>query len=407
MANYDMTREAWMLTQQRFQEAAAGSWRWPLLDLACYDRRASLWEQERLALAELSEYVEQERWREAHTLIRAATLAPTGLTRCVVPLCDVLDLVGAAKSKRHLTLRLLLLEVHRRQLPFWAWQPPDWLEILRADTGILSRMRHAVRDCWPYLAAVSYLLADVTDFRPHWVYIVTVATSLFGKTSLERAASRIEKAFPQADAPQIARRHRLLCQLFLLNHSPLLDDLRYECLSQLYNKERSLEWKRELVRLSHVLAVVARVECVLPSGLSAEWVQWCRRWQERSTLEDKVRQEYYVYLLRIGQWLRESDPDVHSPQQWSDRHTRAFVQALEQSGAGLWRSRGRPVELGECERVSRDLSAGTKNTYMLVLHTFFSDCWRWRWFQVEFQPGSLPWAREEGASPPPSLQLDG
>ena len=122
MANYDMTRDAWMKNQQRFGEAAEGHWQWPLLDLAAYDRRVVLDVGEQAALREFAERIEGGRSREAYRLVQAATLAETPLTRLVTPLCDLLDVIGSTKSRRHMTMRVLLIEAYRRQSVYWGWQ---------------------------------------------------------------------------------------------------------------------------------------------------------------------------------------------------------------------------------------------------------------------------------------------
>ena len=397
MPNYDMTREAWMANQQRFQEAGEGRWQWPLLDLAGYDRRGALNEEEQAVLGDFAQRIEQGRSHGAYKLVLAATQAPTPLTRIAAPLCDVLDVSGAAKSRRRMTMRVLLLEVYRRRTVYWDWKRADWLEILGDDAEVFWRQHHVARECRQQVVAASYLLGDCTDFRLHQIDHVVLARTIFGKAGVELAVSRVEEGYKVADAPAFAQMPRLLCQLLLTNHSPRLSDLSYEVLRAVYAQELLRNWKRELVRISTLLAEADIVDRVLPFGTHREWMRWCQRWYERSTIEDRTRRGYYIHLMRVGRWLAQNYPDIRSPVQWTPALTQAFVQEVDKLVVGQWAIKRQSAQGGEGSPDGIQVTTATKINALQMLRTFFRDCRQWGWLQVEFDPGPLPWSRDEAA----------
>lgn len=398
MASYDMTREAWMKNQQRFREAAEGHWQWPLLDPAGYERRAVPDGAEQAALREFAACIEEGRSREAYRLVLGATLADTPLTPLVAPLCDLLDVIGATTSRRHMTMRVLLLEVYRRQSVYWSWQRSDWFEILGEDAEVFWKRHHVARECRQQVIAASYLLGDCTDFRPHLIDHVVLARAIFGKASVELAIARVEEGLKQANMPVFAQLPRLLCQVLLTNHSPHLADLSYGCLLSVYEQELPHGWKREVVRISTLLGQLGIIDRVLPFGVHADWMYWCKRWYEVSTIESRTRRGYYMHLLRVGRWLAQNYPDIRSPLEWTPALTQAFAQEVDQLMAGQWSIRRATLHGDERVQESGQLATETKINYLQMLRTFFRDSRQWGWFQVEFDGGQLPWSREGAAS---------
>lgn len=407
MASYDMTREAWLRNQQRYREAAEGRWQWPLLDLSAYDRRGTLTPGEQAALREFAERIEGGHSRAAYRLLSAATLADTPLTPLVMPLCDLLDVIGATKSERHMTMRVLLLEVNCRQASYWSWQRPNWFEILGEDAEVFWKRHHVARECRQQVIAASYLLGDCADFRPHLIDHVVLARIVFGKDALEQAISRLEAELRKAGVPVFAQLPRLLGQVLLTNHSPLLTDLSYECLQSVYERELPSGWKRELVRLSALLSQLGIVDRVLPFGMHSEWIHWCQRWYSASTIERQTRRRYYIHLLRVGRWLAQNYPDIRSPTQWTPALTQAFAQEVDRLLAGQWSARRPALQSGAHAQEMGRLATETKVNYFQMLRTFFRDCRQWDWFQVEFDGGQLPWSREALAQDEPSQEQEG
>lgn len=380
MANYDMTREAWMRNQERYREAATGKWHWPL-DPGCYDRRPGLNEGERVALSALADHLESGRLRDAYQLARPAVLTASPLTRLIVPLCDTLDVIGAFKAIRQMTLRVLLLEMHRHQAVCWGWSQRDWLDVLGADAEMFRKKYRVARECRQQVVACSYLLGGCVDLRPG-IDSVALATTIFGPVSVEHAVRRVEEALRDIGLLPFPQLAHLLCLLLLSSRSPLLDDVTFASVEDIYQHGVSLSYKPDLNRVSRALVHMGVLEnsVGLSAHIHAEWSQLCRRWYRDSPLAATTRREYYIFLLRIGRWLTHNFPEVHTPEQWTTDIADACAEAVVQMEVGQWTGRKRP----HCTRSVVALE--TRRRCMQALRTFFRDCQHWDKLTYPFEP---------------------
>ena len=48
-------------------------------------------------------------------------------------------------------------------------------------------------------------------------------------------------------------------------------------------------------------------------GVPAEWLGWCRRWRETSTIGDKSRHGYYLLLLKAGGLQGQDHQNLQHP----------------------------------------------------------------------------------------------
>jgi hypothetical protein len=386
MANYEMTREAWMRYQQRLRAASDGRWHWPL-SLSGYDQRPDLDALERAELATLVGHIEGGHRNLVYQLIRAAMLTSTALTRLVAPLCDVLDATGALGQPRQMTLRLLLQETHRRKLAHWGWERPDWLALLGTDAELFWKRHHVVRECRQQVIAVCYLLTGCTDFRPCWVNHQRLATTIFGKASVEKAILRVEDALHAPGGHEFPQLPGLLSQVLLANRSPLLEDLTFGGLDELYRTGVNATSRPQLSRISQALVSLGMLEKPIGESeyLHSEWVTWCRRWRDTSQLTERVRQEYYPELLRAGRWLAQAYPGVQSPAQWDRSIAQAYMEALDQMVERQWTSLEGHAQK-EAGKGSAPLSPIHKWRQVRALRTFFRDCQRWGWLTLDFDP---------------------
>jgi hypothetical protein len=92
------------------------AWRWPI-DLTRYDRSLTFTQHE---LQDLDEVVHRPRF--------PLTL-PLTLTQVLQPVATVLAMSASARIRCH-AKKVLLIEMHQRQRPFWAWTSEEWTEIL-------------------------------------------------------------------------------------------------------------------------------------------------------------------------------------------------------------------------------------------------------------------------------------
>jgi hypothetical protein len=383
---YQMTREAWMRYQQRLQAVADGRWRWPL-DLAGYDHRPDLDVLERAELATLVGHIEGGHRNLVYELMRAAMLTSTALTRLVAPLCDVLDAIGALGQPRQMTLRLLLQEIHRRQQAHWGWDRPDWLALLGTDAELFWKRHHVVRECRQQVVAVCYLLTGYTDFRPCLVSHLRLARTIFGKASVEKAIQRIEDALHDSVDHEFPQLPGLLSQALLANRSPLLEDLTFDGLNELYRTGVPPTSRPQLSKISRALVSLGMLEKPIGESefLRSEWVSWCRRWRDTSRLTEQVRRDYYAELLRAGRWLAQVYPSVQSPAQWDRSMAHAYMEVIDQMVKRQWTSLEERAQK-RAGKESAPLSPIHKWRQVRALRTFFRDCQRWGWLTLDFDP---------------------
>src|SRR5437667_4545189 len=94
------------------------SWTWPLATQG-YDRSPELHQQEREELVRLFE--------QSHGQIREPTKRL--LSRLMTPLEDVLRFTRASSKSSSATIRIVCIEMYKRQTTFWAWSVDDWFDL--------------------------------------------------------------------------------------------------------------------------------------------------------------------------------------------------------------------------------------------------------------------------------------
>ncbi len=186
--------------------------RWaPLIDLARYDRGATLTDAEREMLAELAEH--RYRWPQGAT---------TMLARLIAPIDDALDVIDSHPDwwGRSSTRSLLLAGSREHGLAFWSWDRDQWLHTVG---GAGANYRQAV-------AAVAYLLCDQRDlhhaFRGWKLRLFTCR--VFRREPVDRVLERIQGYLDGLGQATVLGRPNLqgaLYELMLLAGTPLLADL--------------------------------------------------------------------------------------------------------------------------------------------------------------------------------------
>ena len=132
------------------KKATLVSWKWPL-DLTTYDRSPALSEAERASLESLIKCFDAHHpfWPEH---------AREYLDRFLRPINDVLDYLAIHNvHRRRLITNTLLREMHDRRQSFWGWTREEWVEFLRADTGLLRGKYYRPCLLRPPLMACGYL----------------------------------------------------------------------------------------------------------------------------------------------------------------------------------------------------------------------------------------------------------
>ena len=116
--------------------------------------------------------------------------------------------------------------------------------------------------------------------------------------------------------------------------------------------------------------------------ISPEWLKWCQRWYETSTLSPRTRDRTYYDVLKVGRWLNHKHPKITSPDQWTRQLAIKFVADTDKMKIGDY------VENihRDCDLEGKPLSPVTKSGFLSGVRRFFRDCQEWEWISRKFSP---------------------
>ena len=316
------------------------------------------------------------------------------LVRLYRPLADVLRHLQRDKHGSKRTLTFVLEEVRRTGSPYWAWDQRHWLDLLNgpdAKSGKLAR---------PYLLATAYLLTGFS--RTHEVEpqpsLPVAAGIIFGRERFEAEYDRLEGALIRLGYGRVNLHGCLptvLAALMLEGRDPRLEAFDAALL------ERTRVLHRVLVgahvgKVSHGLAALGMLATPIRmrnyvgwreksvEGIGQEWVAWCRRWRDTSTLRPKSRETNYSFMLRAGLWLSKAHPEIASPAQWTVEVCADFLAAVDRLTVGEW-------VLSSSSHVRRrnagkPLDANSKRVIYHALRRFLGDVQLWGWATLRCNP---------------------
>ena len=366
----------------------ARRWRSPL-DVATYDRRATLSAQERRALALLDRH--RYRW--------PAELA-AALERLTRPIDDVLAFIApqAVWWGRSPTRGALLVAMRDRQEAFWGWDREQWISLLR---GTHSNFRQLV-------AAVAYLLCGQCDLHHEFRGFKTglFARRVFGAEPVDASLARLQGYLDGLGHSTLLQRPNLqgaLFDLMLIARTPLLDDLADcgELLAQTRSREQSNARRHGIEQFARTLVEMGVLE-VLPFGATPTreewlahsraserevppvWLEWAQRWFLTTTLSRNARQRGYYALIKAGRWLTAEHPDCADPGAWTRETAAAWIAAVDQMKVGDFTHA--PNTASFRARRGGPLSPRTKAASISWLGAFFRDLQEWEWIERRFDP---------------------
>jgi len=356
-----------------------------LIDIARYDRRPALTPEERGAAAAIA-------LRYPGWLAAQPTLAT--LERLVRPLYDALGRSGCAQWWRHVAVRIIIGEMHRRGSTFWAWGDAEWADTIGA-TAAASRCRVGTyhNNLRQYVAVIAYLLGGLHDLSPFLVYRglqwVALAGNVFGDEALEVATTTVwAVAAGWGYRPSSRRDVRMTLAIALLdNRSSRLADLSRDGLAALRGRAYTMIMAETLDVISRVLAHLGLIAAPLPSRAAVPvpfgerpappdvdpvWLDWCRRWHASAVdLSPKVRDGYGLALLRVGRWLAHAHPDITSPEQWTYELAAECGEMVRSLTIGQYC--GRTDRRQYMGRYGQPLKPAPKTAIYAALRAFFTD----------------------------------
>ena len=364
------------------------------IDPARYDRTPDLTPAERQILA-------------AWNTRRGIQLLETDLARLHQPLTDVVNRLECNKHARDRTLTFIMMEVRRSGTPYWSWDERHWLNLLNGPDAKTARV---VR---PYLLASAYLLtgfARVSEIKRS-PSLTVAARAVFGRDRFEVEYSRIESVLICLGYGCANLRNCLptvLAALMLEARDPRLEAFDAVLLERTRANHRLLVG-RHVGKVSHGLAALGLLAKPLrmrnyigwreksPAGIHPEWVAWCRRWRETSTLRPRTRETNYSFMLRAGLWLAQAHTEITSPAHWTINVCADFLAAVDRLHVGDWALAAAPRKPNQ----GKPLAANSKRTVYHAVRHFLSDVQLWGWAKLRCNP------RYHLATPTSVLRLSG
>ena len=383
-----------MTTQPSTLNSPGACWQWPI-NANAYDRMPQLRDTEVKELDAITHHPKA-------TYLVCSKRVRRVLDRLVQPLNDALNVTDASVSTRGLVINDLLTEMLHRRTSFWSWSAEDWTEIIGSSQPAYSQRHKGHNGARQHFIAVSYLLGGITDLRIFGYFVHTAfAAKVFGTEMVHSAIQQICNELLRWGCGEDRVKLLIpnaLCEAFLLNCSPQLEDLTTEVLETVrhahmpsYIKENVRTLSRVLVSLGYIAQPLAplpnlkreRAKQQTLAGIAPEWAEWCQRWFTTTTMAPRSRKGYFYVVLKAGRWLAEVHPDVVSPAQWTRDLAAEWVAAVDHARCGDWASEGIPPAR---VKTGKPLTARAKQRNIQCVGVFFRECQEWSWIPRRFDP---------------------
>jgi integrase len=296
--------------------------------------------------------------------------------------------------------RILILEMNARNTSYWAWGNTEWVEVIGANKDAFRR-RCKFHECRCLLMAFSYIATGFVDFhRCGWISSYRLSMWVFGKSLVDEAIHTTRSELMQLGYGDMWRQERVaavLCKVLLASRTPTLEGIKRESLLWVRDNSSSKSTKENSVSLSQVLlklgiiseALRPRTGMRMPDedgttdGVPSEWLSWCRKWLEITTVGPVTRAGYFYALMKVGRWIGKVNIKLASPQAWEYEDAIEFIAAISRSKVGEWAARTRLLK----NRIGKPLMPASIAGTLTALRVFFRDCHEWGWLERRFDPG--------------------
>lgn len=323
------------------------------------------------------------------------------LSRLLIPIKDVLDVIKASVNHRNLLINSILQEMHFHKTSFWAWTENDWCEIIGSNYTDFQK-RHKLEVNRHYLICIAYFLSNFTSFNAIGsINFTGLAYLIFGSSTVQSLIDLVaQELMKWGYSEKTAKKHvsHTICQLILSNHSSRLEDITIEFLENFRHRVQAEYIKDNVLTVSKAFVCLGIISKPLKPlikegelfgnkdatyGISNEWLIWCTRWHDTSTLTSNTRQGYFYLLLQVGRWLAKFDPSIISPSQWTRELAAQFIKAVDDVLVGDWSINANKVH---SKNIGKPLSPRSKDHLIAATRTFFKDCQEWQWIPRIFSP---------------------
>lgn len=312
---------------------------------------------------------------------------------------------------------MLLTEVGRRSVAYWAWDEQTWTAFVASVTGEIRHRRRAHLVAWGYLFGGHRRLH-------HWVgmpKLRPLADFVFGHgavdPALEQVCTLLERWETQPKSqPELVRSSVL--DALLSAGSPRLGDVTLELLEDLVaDHPASSARRRGFFKMSRVLAANGHIPEPLTgshqqrgtrpetvASVPPEWLKVVLRWRKFSTNEPGTVRTKFPLLLVAGRWAAEKHPEATSPQAWTRYIAAEYITDTMTAVRGQWAGHNRNrTGWGE------PLGVGGKAGRVDTIRSLFCDLIEWEWITPRFDPRrvlALPLSVRAGRDPDPRIIED-
>src|SRR5262249_55210152 len=119
-------------------------------------------------------------------------------------------------------------------------------------------------------------------------------------------------------------------------------------------------------------------------SIPKDWLDWCDRWRQRTTLQQP--ENVYYSVLMAGRWLGMSHPDITSPAQWSYDVAAEYVAAVSHVKVGDWANPALRERRTSPERLGQPLRPHARHRLLGSMRAFLRDCQEWGWIPIHLNP---------------------
>ncbi|MBS1092651.1 site-specific integrase [Gluconobacter sp. Dm-74] len=185
-----------------------------------------------------------------------------------------------------------------------------------------------------------------------------------------------------------------VADILLFHWSPHLEDITDETLSEYAKNISSQAGRSKVSTISGALVelkiVRQRVTYLRPRkkpehwerlGVGEQWLSWCQRWHQTSSLAEKTRRGHFGDLMTAGRWLMREHPEITSPVHWTLDIAFEYVRFVDTMRIGELLKKPRPnLNMGE------PLQPNSKISMLSAMRVFFRDLQYWEWIKPSFNP---------------------
>jgi len=231
----------------------------------------------------------------------------------IVPLIHLASHAGVDENIAVPSLSSMIRWMLACDSTYWMWTEKQWMDLLERRGG--SR---------PYLVAAAYHFGGFKLYESKGFVQTRCACAIFGNAVFNQQLDRMFQVLTSLGYGRAYAVSGVLAHLMIENDNPVLESFTEDFLRK-GQDSRNDSVARSVGKISHGLAALGILEQPLRMrnyefwkekstvGIDPEWVEWCVRWRQTSTLRSNTIKTNYSFMLRIGLWLKRNYPGVSSP----------------------------------------------------------------------------------------------